>query len=1175
MYTELAAATNFSFLRGASHAVDMVGEAIALGHSGIGIADRNTVAGVVRAHEALKDARAKLCEAGLADIDFKLIVGARLVFSDGTPDVIAYPTTRAGWGRLCRLLTTGNLRAKKGECDLRFDDLVEWAGDMVFVVMARPVARRLTSKVVPLHPLSVIPAKAGTHLLPHVREMGPRFRGDDEIGKLRALAAICPTWIGATMLRGGRDKRRLAALRTVSTDTGVPLVAVNDALYATPADRPLHDIATCIREGTTIAEAGTRLEANAERHLKSPAEMARLFGDAPGAIAATQDVLNRVNFSLDQLRYEYPHEPVPAGWDPHDWLEELTLSKARERYPDGIPARMHELLDEEFGLIRKLNYASYFLTVHDLVAFARSVDPPILCQGRGSAANSAVCYLLGITSVDPTRYNLLFSRFVSEERSEPPDIDVDFEHERREEVMQYVYRRYGRHRAGIVATVIHYRPRSAVREVGKALGLTEDVTTRLTSTVWGSYASTMDEKRFHETGFDIDNPEIARLNALVQRLLHFPRHLSQHVGGFVLTEGRLDEMVPVHWAAMEDRTFIEWDKDDIDALGLMKVDVLALGMLTCIQKSFELIATHLGKQYLLDTIPEDQPDVYDMLCAGDSVGVFQVESRAQMNMLPRLRPRELYDLVIQVAIVRPGPIQGDMVHPYLRRRQGREQVDYPSPHRDHGPPDELIRVLGKTLGVPLFQEQAMQLCIAAAKFTPGEANLLRRAMATFRNVGRMDRFYDKMVGGMVARGYERDFAERCYQQIQGFGSYGFPESHALSFARLVYVSSYIKCRYPAVFCAALLNSQPMGFYAPAQIVRCAREHGVEVRAIDVNASGWDNGIEVEAQPEDYRHPELVSGSTPGLSKASRAEGWMLKQVQHDEDSEVAVRLGLRQIDGFREEWATAIAANTPYALIEDLARRAALPPRALRLLADADALRSLGTDRREALWEVRRTPCDELPLFAAADARELGEEAAANLPAMALGEHVAADYQTIRLSLKAHPMAFLRDLFAAEGVSTCAQIGAAKNGARIKAAGVVLIRQRPGNGNAIFVTIEDETGIGNLVIWARTFEAQRVQVMAARLMVVEGEVQKSPEGVIHLMVSRIHDRTIELGRLSETHVAEQELSRSDAFERPLHVKIEPLEMPWRCGGKLPEGALPAGGRHPRDVRILPKSRDFH
>ena len=769
-YAELAAATNFSFLRGASHAADMVGEAIALGHSGIGIADRNTVAGVVRAHEALKNAREKLREAGLPHIDFKLIVGARLVFSDGTPDVIAYPTTRLGWGRLCRLLTTGNLRAKKGDCDLRFDDLVEWAGDMVLIVMARPVARRLASKVVPLHPFPVIPAKAGTHLPNHRQEMGPRFRGDDEIGKLRALAAICPTWIGATMLRGGRDKRRLAALRTVSTETGVPLLAVNDALYATPADRPLHDIVTCIREGTTIAEAGTRLEANAERHLKPPAEMARLFGDAPGAVAATQDVLNRVNFTLDQLRYEYPHEPVPAGWEPHDWLEELTLSKARAKYPDGIPARMLELLDEEFGLIRKLSYASYFLTVHDLVAFARSVDPPILCQGRGSAANSAVCYLLGITSVDPTRYNLLFSRFVSEERSEPPDIDVDFEHERREEVMQYVYRRYGRHRAGIVATVIHYRPRSAVREVGKALGLTEDVTTRLTSTVWGSYASTMDEKRFHETGFDIDNPEIARLNALVQRLLHFPRHLSQHVGGFVLTEGRLDEMVPVHWAAMEDRTFIEWDKDDIDALGLMKVDVLALGMLTCIQKSFELIATHLGKQYRLDTIPEDQPDVYDMLCAGDSVGVFQVESRAQMNMLPRLRPRELYDLVIQVAIVRPGPIQGDMVHPYLRRRQGRERVDYPSPHPDHGPPDELFRVLGKTLGVPLFQEQAMQLCIAAAKFTPGEANLLRRAMATFRNVGRMDRFYDKMVGGMVARGYERDFAERCYHQIQGFGS---------------------------------------------------------------------------------------------------------------------------------------------------------------------------------------------------------------------------------------------------------------------------------------------------------------------------------------------------------------------------------------------------------------------
>jgi len=1153
-YAELAAATNFSFLRGASQPSDMVAEALRLGMTGLGIADVNSVTGVVRAWQALKEARQKARDDGVDFPPFKLVTGARLVFADGTPDIVAYPTTRRGWGRLCRLLTTGNLRAKKGECWLTFADLCEWAGDMVFVVFARTKLKR--------------PAKSNVIQL-------CASSGDGEMEKLLNLKTLGPTWIGAAMLRRGSDKRQLAELKALSAETGIPLVATNDALCACRDDRPLHDVMTCIREGYTLDTAGKRLEANAERHLKSPAEMTRLFADAPDAIAATQDVLNRVDFDLSQLAYHYPNEPVPEGWEAHDWLEELTRTKAREKYPDGVSARMQELLAEEFALIRKLRYAHYFLTVHDIVNFAKSFDPPILCQGRGSAANSAVCFILGITAVDPARYNLLFSRFLSEERSEPPDIDVDFEHERREEVMQYIYRRYGRHRAGIVATVIHYRPRSAVREIGKVLGLTEDVTNRLTSTIWGSYASSMDAERFHETGFDIDNPEIARLNALVQRLLHFPRHLSQHVGGFVLTDDRLDETVPVLWAAMEDRSFIEWDKDDIDSLGLMKVDVLALGMLTCIKKAFDLLETHLGKQYALDHVPEDQPDVYDMLCTGDSVGVFQVESRAQMNMLPRLKPRELYDLVIQVAIVRPGPIQGDMVHPYLRRRQGREKVEYPSPHPDHGPADELYRVLGKTLGVPLFQEQAMQLCITAAKFTSGEANQLRRSMATFRNVGKMDRFYDKMVGGMVARGYERDFAERCYQQIQGFGSYGFPESHALAFARLVYVSSYLKCRYPAVFACALLNSQPMGFYAPAQIVRDAREHGVEVRAIDVNASGWDNGVEVrERDTNSACQPVLDTGLGSSSSLQQREGSQAPCEARGDEDWSIALRLGLRQIDGFREDWAASIAAHRPYTSMEELARKASLPPRALKLLADADALRSLGIDRREALWEAHRTPRDELPLFAAASARELGVEADANLPAMPLSEHVAADYQTIRLSLKGHPMAFLRDLFRAEGVSTCAEIGQARNGARIKAAGVVLIRQRPGNGNAIFVTIEDETGIGNLVIWARTFEAQRRQVMAARLMVVEGEVQRSPEGVIHLMTSRVHDRTADLSRLSETHNCEQDLSRSDEFTRPMHVKVPPPEIPWRCADG-PDGTLPAGGRHPRDVRILPKSRDFH
>ncbi|MDI1295889.1 MAG: error-prone DNA polymerase, partial [bacterium] len=639
--------------------------------------------------------------------------------------------------------------------------------------------------------------------------------------------------------------RRLSELSILAQQASIPLLATNDALYAETADRPLHDVLTCVREGVTILEAGRRLEANAERHLKDSAEMARLFRPYPQAIAETMRFLSCIEFDLGQLRYEYPHEPVPEGWEPNAWLEHLVMEAAHSRYGHDLPARVKTLIAEEFQLIRLQNYAYYFLTVHDLVTFARAQDPPILCQGRGSAANSIVCFLLGVTSVDPMQHDLLFSRFVSEDRNEPPDIDVDFEHERREEVMQYVYRRYGRHRAGIASTVIHYRSRSAVREVAKVLGLSEDVSTRLTSTVWGSWSGDMGDARILDAGFALDNPQIVRLRALVDRLIDapFPRHLSQHVGGFVLTQNRLDETVPIHNAAMADRNFIEWDKDDIDALGLMKVDILALGMLTCIRKAFDMMAqAGLGQKTLEVDLDSNDPAVYAMLQEGDSIGVFQVESRAQINMLPRLKPRNLYDLTVQVAIVRPGPIEGDMVHPYLRRREDREKVEYPSPALPH-PKDELVTLLGKTYGVPLFQEQAMKLAIVAAGFTPGEANQLRRAMATFRNVGGMDKFREKMVGGMVARGYKADFAERCYRQIEGFGSYGFPESHALSFARLVYVSAWIKCHHPTIFACALLNSQPMGFYAPAQIVRDAQAHGVPVHPIDVNASCWDNAIE--------------------------------------------------------------------------------------------------------------------------------------------------------------------------------------------------------------------------------------------------------------------------------------------------------------------------------------------
>jgi error-prone DNA polymerase len=1092
-FAELVAATNYSFLRGASHPSDMIIRAVELGMTGIGIADRNSVAGVVRAWSALRQLQA----AGHAS-GFRLVTGARLVFADGTPDIAAYPMTRKGWGRLTRLLSLGNLRAEKGNCILRLDDLLEWADEIAMIVL---------------------PARAPRP--PH------RNTEADILRQLRAR--ISHLWLAASMPRAGSDKRRLAMLASLAKETAIPLLATNDALYSTPQQRPLHDILTCIAEKTTIHEAGAKLAANAERYLKAPAEMQRLFADAPDAIAASGDVFACIDFTLDQLKYEYPHETVPAGWTPQSWLEEISWAAAGEKNPNGVPPKLARLLALELTLIGKLEYAAYFLTVYDIVAFARAQQPPILCQGRGSAANSAVCFLLGITSVDPVKNDLLFSRFLSEERAEPPDIDVDFEHERREEVMQYVYRRFGRHRAGIAATVIHYRPKSTLREAGKALGLSEDVTARLSGTIWGSWGKDVAEARLIEAGFDPGNPDITRLRFVVDQLLQFPRHLSQHVGGFILTQDRLDETVPIHNAAMKDRTFIEWDKDDIDALGLMKVDVLALGMLTCIRKSFDLMRENGLADMQLNTIPADDPAVYDMLCKGDSIGVFQVESRAQINMLPRLRPREFYDLVVQVAIVRPGPIEGEMVHPYLRRRSGIEPVTFPAPSPPHDP-DELRSVLGRTFGVPLFQEQAMKLAIVAAAFTAEEANGLRRAMATFRNVGTIDNFRTKLVGGMMARGYEQDFAERCFKQIEGFGSYGFPESHAQSFARLVYVSSWIKCHYPAAFTAALLNSQPMGFYAPAQLVRDASEHGIDVLPIDINASDWDSKLEGEA-----------------------------------------LRLGMRQIDGFRQEWANAIMAARKmdrFTSIEMLARCARLSDPPLRLLADADAFRSIDLDRRQALWEVHRRPGPALPLFAAADARELATEPDAMLPAMPPSEHVAADYQVTRLSLKAHPMTFLRDVFRSEGVLSCAETGVAKNGARVKTAGVVLIRQRPGKGNAVFITIEDETGVTNILLWARLLERQRRAVMASRLMLVEGEIQRSKEGVVHLMATNITDRTDELARLSAHYNAPTTIvsmmgSSQNASMRTSMAHADEVNRPQNPRS------------HPRNVRILPRSRDFH
>ena len=651
-------------------------------------------------------------------------------------------------------------------------------------------------------------------------------------------------WLAASLLYRGDDRRRLARLHHIAAEAGVPLLATNDVLYHHPSRRRLQDVLTCIREKTTIDAVGKRLEANAERFLKPAEEMARLFRDVPEAIAETMRFAGRIAFSLDQLKYQYPDEPVPPGKTAQRHLEDLTWQGAHRQFPIRISPKTKKVLHKELRLIRKLKYAHYFLTVHDIVRYARSQN--ILCQGRGSAANSAVCYVLDVTSVDPTKVDLLFERFISKERLEPPDIDVDFEHSRREEVMQYVYRRYGRHRAAIIATVIHYRPRSAIRDVGKALGLTEDVTAALADTVWGSWGKGLDEMQVRQAGLDPANPMVGLAVELAAELIEFPRHLSQHVGGYVLTQDRLDTYVPIGNAAMDDRTFIEWDKDDVDALNMMKVDVLALGMLTCIRKCFDFIADHKGERWELATIPQDQKPVYDMLCRGESLGVFQVESRAQMNMLPRLKPRIFYDLVIEVAIVRPGPIQGDMVHPYLRRRNNQEKVSYPSPSPEHGDKDELRRVLHKTLGVPLFQEQAMRIAIEAAKFTSEEANGLRRAMATFRNVGTIGKFESKMVNNMIARGYDPEFAKNCFDQIKGFGSYGFPESHAASFAQLVYVSSWLKHFHPDAFCCGLLNSQPMGFYAPAQIVGDARKNGVEVREIDVSFSHAQNTLEERA-----------------------------------------------------------------------------------------------------------------------------------------------------------------------------------------------------------------------------------------------------------------------------------------------------------------------------------------
>ncbi|KAB2711394.1 error-prone DNA polymerase [Brucella intermedia] len=1074
-FFEMATASNFSFLCGASHPQELVLQAHALGLSGIGIADRNTLAGVVRAHAAWKEFRDKS--------DFRLFIGCRLSFTDGTPDMVVYPRDRAAYGQLCRLLTEGKTRAAaKGECHL------EWS-DLLFR------ARQFQIAVFP-----------------------PEDDRPDFADRLADIAKAAPgsVWLALAMPHQGHDGRRAERIARFAAEANVPLIATNDVLYHHPDRRALQDVLTATRHYTTVFAAGRLLEKNAERHLKPPKEMLRLFRDYPEAVAATADFAAPITFRLDELKYAYPDEPIPPGKTARQHLHDLTWEGAARHYgADTIPPKVQALINKELALIAQLQYEPYFLTVYDIVNYARKEE--ILCQGRGSAANSVVCFCLGITGVNPTEVDLLFERFISAERQEPPDIDVDFEHERREEVMQCVYDRYSRDRAAIVATVISYRSRSAIRDVGKALGLTEDVTAALANTVWGISGGGIDKQHIRQAGLDPENPIIRRAVELAITLIGFPRHLSQHVGGFVLTRDRLDETVPIGPAAMKDRSFIEWDKDDIDEVGLMKVDVLSLGMLTCIRKALDLIHQHKpqlygGEKLTLANLPREDKRVYDMLCTGDSLGVFQVESRAQMNMLPRLKPREFYDLVIEVAIVRPGPIQGDMVHPYLRRRNGQEPSTLPSPAPEHGPPDELRQILGKTMGVPLFQEQAMRIAMEAAKFTPDEANQLRRAMATFRKMGTIHTMEQKMIEGMVRRGYERTFAENCFNQIKGFGEYGFPESHAASFAHLVYISAWLKCHHPEVFAAALLNSQPMGFYAPAQIVRDAREHGVTVLPVDVNFSQWDNILE----------------ETP--------------------DIRLALRLGFRQIDGFSKRDTELLIADRqePYSTIEDMHRRLRLDRRAFTLLADADAFGSLDIDRRAALWAVRRLPNDEtLPLFRAAATSELAEEPRTKLPEMAASEHVIADYETTRLSLKGHPLQYLREGLATEGVSTCRAVQEGADGRRMKVAGVVTVRQRPGSAKGVvFLTIEDETGIANIVVWPKIMKAFRREVMGARLIHIEGRIQRSPEGVVHLVAAKLQDRSAALIEMSG---------------REAQRLVAPSQM----------------AHHPRNVKIMPNSRDFH
>jgi error-prone DNA polymerase len=1013
-YVELQCASHFSLLRGASSPGELFDEAQRLGYRALALCDRNSLAGLVRAHIAAKAT------------GVRLIVGCELVLREGLT-VLVYPTDRAAYGRLCRLLSLGKSRAGKGACDIDLSDLAAHAQGLIAILVPdRPDA----ACAVQLKKLKAV--------------FGPQAH------------------VALTLHRRPGDALRLHALEALARAADVTPVVTNRVLFHDKDRRLLQDVVTCIRENTTIDDVGFKRDRHADRHLKAPREMLRLFPRHPAAIAASATIAARCLFSLDELTYQYPREVAEPGQTAQETLARLTWAGAARRFPDGVTPKVKAILDHELKLIGTLGYAPYFLTVNSIVAYARSQD--ILCQGRGSAANSAVCYVLGITSIDPERNDLLFERFVSQERDEPPDIDVDFEHGRRETVMQWVFETYGRHRSALVAVVQRFRPRGAVRDVGKVLGLPEDMTKGLSSQIWSFSREEIEEKHARDMGLDLSDRRLRLTLELAGQLLNTPRHFSQHPGGFVLTQDRLDELVPIEPARMEGRQIIEWDKDDIDALKFMKVDCLALGMLTCLKRGLDLLKDHKGVALDLATIPPEDPHTYAMIRKADTLGVFQIESRAQMAMLPRLKPRSFYDLVIEVAIVRPGPIQGDMVHPYLRRREGKEAVSYPKP--------ELEKVLGKTLGVPLFQEQAMRVAIECAGFTPGEADHLRRAMATFKFTGGVSHFKDKLVGGMVARGYPPEFAQATFSQLEGFGSYGFPESHAASFALLAYASSWLKCHHPEVFCAALLNSQPMGFYQPAQIVRDAFDHGVEVRPICVNASRWD--CTLEEKP----------------------------------DGALAVRLGLRMVGKLAEADAARLVlarARDAYRSVEDVWRRAQVGTGALSRLAQADAFQpSLKLARREAAWAIKGLRDVALPLFDQPGAAELNEAAPA-LKAMTEGRQIVEDYSHVGLSLRRHPLALLREDLTALGRVPCQVAAAARDGRHIKTAGLVLVRQMPGTAKGVmFMTIEDETGASNLVIWKSLYDKQRRVALGAHLIGVDGRIQREGD-VVHLVAYRLHD----------------------------------------------------------------------